>query len=47
MGFNDNKKESVEENVEEVSVLETVIEEKVPETEKIKINIKVIGILPL
>lgn len=38
--FNDNKKESVEENVEEVSVLETGIEEKVLETEKIKINIK-------
>ena len=37
--FNSNN-ELVEEKVEEVSVLETNIEEKLPEVEKIKINIK-------
>lgn len=37
--FND-KKELVEEKVEEVSILDTNIEEKMPEIEKIKVNIK-------
>ena len=37
--FNYNK-EPIEEKVEEVSVLETIVEEEQPEVEKIKINIK-------